>query len=111
MSPIFQITGSTTLKELEAFVREKTNPQAEFPSMLQHPLAVTAIDLGEVAEACDRRFTADGDREMVAEKLGRALLVISLTAQASGTTIAKCIESFREAKRAEAQITSHAAAA
>ena len=108
--PNYEITGATPLRDLDFFVREKSNPLAAEPSTLPAPLSVTAIDLGEAAEACDRHFTANGDRALVAQKIGRAVMVLSLTAQASGTTLAKCLEAHRAAHRAAATKANHVAA-
>jgi hypothetical protein len=93
------ITNASTLGQLEALVQAGAHPQSRIPNLLMAPLSATAIDLGQIAEACDRRFTSAGDRDLVAKKIGRALLVLTLTAQASGTPIAKCIEAYRATLR------------
>lgn len=93
------VTNASSLGQLEALVQAGANPRSQHPQLLTTPLSVTAIDLGQIAEACDRQFTAAGDRALVAEKIGRALLVLTLVAQASGTPVAKCIETYRATLR------------
>lgn len=95
------ITNLSTLGELEARVqaRASANPRFQQPQLLTAPLSLIAMELGPVAEACDRQFTAAGDRTLVAEKIGHSLLVLTLVAQASGTPLAKCIETYRASLR------------
>ncbi len=93
------VTNASTLAELEARVQAQANanPRIQRPQFLTAPLTSTAIDLGQVAEACDRQFTATGDRDLVRLKLGIALVRLTLVAQASGSTLAQCIEAYRAA--------------
>ncbi len=91
------VTNASTLAELEARVQAQANanPRIQRPQFLTAPLASTATDLGQVAEACDRQFTAAGDRDLVRQKIGRSLAHLTLVAQASGSTLAQCIEAYR----------------
>lgn len=90
------ITGRTTLNEIDALVRLSSSPTATTPDRIANLLAATAIEFGQLASAAQRDFTHFGDRARSEQEIGRAIVTLSLAAQAAGTTLARCLQSYRE---------------
>ncbi len=105
------ITAKTSIEQFEATVILTTHPMASDPAVFPPHLAALSLSLGEVAGACDRRFTLPDDRAETERKLGLAFLLLTQVAHAGGTTLPRSIEAFRAWKRAQQQAAKAAKAA
>ncbi len=101
------ITVHTTLSQLETMVHSTKHPATNDPAVFPPHLASLALSLGEISQACDRRFRASSDRPEVERKIGQAILLVTQVAQSAGTNIPRCIEAFREWKRAQQIAANH----
>lgn len=101
------ITVHTTLGQLETMVHATKHPATNDPAVFPTHLASLAFGLSHVGEACNRRFRDSNDRPEVERKIGQAILLLTQVAQSAGTNLPRCIEAFRQWKRAQKLAADH----